>query len=487
MLKKLFALLFALFLFPLPFSSCQSEKKNSSYRLTCEYSPSEGELSGKMEFTFVNDFKETDTLCFQLYPNAYREGATFAPVSPIHRSAYYAGNSYGDITVQKVENCRSFEVGGTDKNLLFVTLNEPLSLGREITLSFTFLTRLAKVNHRLGVSEVAVNLANFYPVLCGYQAGGDFYECVYYSDGDPFYSKAANYEVSLSLPEGVTLATAGKILSQTKRDGKLLVQISAENAREFACAFSEKYKISEKSVGDITLSYYSYLSGENVSAEENSNVANEILTLAEQAITFFSKTFGAYPYSTFSLAETGFCYAGMEYPSLVYLSSSLDGELKKHTLVHETAHQWWYGGVGNNEQEYAWLDEGLSEYATALFFDAHEEYGVSKAELISSAKKAFHSFSGVFRGLFGEVDTSMNRPLSSFLSEYEYTNIAYNKGLLLFACLEDAIGQKRVLESLKKYYQENLYGEGTPERLVSCFPKEAKGIFTSFLEGTALL
>ena len=33
--------------------------------------------------------------------------------------------------------------------------------------------------------------------------------------------------------------------------------------------------------------------------------------------------------------------------------------------VHEAGHQFWYGMVGNNEFEHAWLDEGLNTFSTA--------------------------------------------------------------------------------------------------------------------------
>ena len=37
--------------------------------------------------------------------------------------------------------------------------------------------------------------------------------------------------------------------------------------------------------------------------------------------------------------------------------------------VHECGHQFWYGVVGNNEFEHAWLDEGLNTFSTARVMD----------------------------------------------------------------------------------------------------------------------
>ena len=33
--------------------------------------------------------------------------------------------------------------------------------------------------------------------------------------------------------------------------------------------------------------------------------------------------------------------------------------------MHEAGHQFWYGLVGNNEFEHAWMDEGLNTFSTA--------------------------------------------------------------------------------------------------------------------------
>ena len=46
--------------------------------------------------------------------------------------------------------------------------------------------------------------------------------------------------------------------------------------------------------------------------------------------------------------------------------------------VHEVAHQWWYGLVGNDEVHDSWLDEGLTEYSTILYYG--QRYGREEEE-----------------------------------------------------------------------------------------------------------
>lgn len=61
----------------------------------------------------------------------------------------------------------------------------------------------------------------------------------------------------------------------------------------------------------------------------------------------------------------------MEYPGVV-TAGALRGndtnfENKKRLVVHEIAHQWFYGLVSNDPYFHAWLDEGLADLATEMF------------------------------------------------------------------------------------------------------------------------
>jgi aminopeptidase N len=66
----------------------------------------------------------------------------------------------------------------------------------------------------------------------------------------------------------------------------------------------------------------------------------------------------------------------MEYPALVMISDNIGEHISyEEVIVHEVAHQWWYSLVGNDQINYGFLDEGLTEYSTILFFENNPEYG----------------------------------------------------------------------------------------------------------------
>ena len=476
---KRLSLCFALFFLVAPlslFAGCSSQKENNVYRISAQFS--ENTLTSSMQFTFYND-EETalSFLCFNLYGNAYREGAQYPPLTASQASAYYNGKSYGDMEILSVSPCKGWEVCGEDENILRVDLEKELFPEESVTVNIEYVLTLAQVEHRTGAAKRSVNLGNFYPVLCAYEEGKGFYECVYSSNGDPFYSECADYEVTLTTDAGYVAASSGQAVSATRQGGKLVTEYELKNARDFALVLSEEYELYQTQAEGVQILYYAY-------EEEN---AGQMLELLSDCISYFSDTFGDFPYKTYSAVQTGFCFGGMEYPALVYLSDSLSREEYLYTAVHETAHQWWYAAVGNNECEHAFLDEGLAEYSSYLFFSEYKEYGTDAAALLKRAHSACNALVSVQEQVFGEADTTMDRPLSEY-GGYEYVVIAYDKGMLLFDALRDAVGDSAFFSSLRRYYAQNKGKIATPASLAAAFKNAgASGVIASFVDGTAIV
>ena len=186
-------------------SACNgNENKLSRYEIYASYDESAGTVTGSVKLDFYNDTdNELSDLKFNLYGNAFREGAKFKPVSDTYKTrAYYAGESYGKMEISGVENCAGWNVGGEDENTLTVNLLTPIYPEETVTVTINYTLTLAKVNHRTGITARTVNLGNFYPILCAYTSEG-FLECPYYYCGDPFVSECANYSVTIDLPPDI--------------------------------------------------------------------------------------------------------------------------------------------------------------------------------------------------------------------------------------------------------------------------------------------
>ena len=259
--------------------------------------------------------------------------------------------------------------------------------------------------------------------------------------------------------------------------------ISADCVRDFGMVLSKNFEQKNKIYDDrVALNYYFY-------DDENSD---QTLELVEKVMTFFEEKIGEYPYSQISVVKTNFVHGGMEYPNMVLISDDVaDYETYELVIIHELLHQWWYGVVGNNQFDYGWMDEGLTEFCTVYFFEKHPEYNRTMSEMISSATQSYKTFARVYESVQGSVDTSMNRPLDEFSTEPEYVYNTYVKGTLMFSTIYDLVGENKFIDALKYYYSHNLYGIATPSTVIQCFSrgsgKNLEGIFTSFLDGKVVI
>ncbi len=463
-------------------SACEKKAEvTTRYEITAEYVPETGTLRGASKVTFENPTdNEISVLKFQLYPNAYRKDALYRPVSKTCQSvAYYAGESFGEMVISSVNGAKNWEIMGEDENILYAYLERSLFPDERVVLDIGFMVKLAKVSHRTGITQNTVNLGNFFPVLCGIKNDA-FYETVYYSDGDPFYSDCADYTVTLKTPKEYEVASTGTMVSERTLESKQEHTMSATNVRDFAIVLSDKFQTVSREVNGKTLFYYYF----------NDKNAEETLGLAADAFAYYESTFGTYPYPQYTVVQTGFCYGGMEYPALSMISDALTAEEKTRVVAHETAHQWWYAIVGSDQIENAWQDEGLAEYSALTFFESCEKYGVTREEAIAEALKEYRSYYDVYGSVLGRTDTKMTRHLKDYLSDYEYKCLAYDKAVVMLDTLRKSVGDNKFFAALKKYYHDNAFLVASTGDLVGAFEKsgaDVSGFFDSFLEGKAIL
>ena len=465
------------------FSACGTSGKNiSEYDITCSL---EGNvLTGTEKITYLNGSDNTvSEIKFNLYGNAFRQGAAYPPVSPQYASkAYPDGKSFGEMTVSNVtSNGKSLEffIEGVDKNVLTVSLGEELFPDERVSMEIEYTLSLANVIARTGCNDKTINLANFYPILCAYDEDG-FYECVYYPNGDPFYSDCADYTVTLTADSEYVVAASGKVICSSEKDGKRTSTYKIEKARSFAFVLSKEFEsVTDESTGtDIIYYYY-----------DDANPEKSI-EYAVKSVKLFNEKYGRYVYPVYSVVQTKFIQGGMEFPALVMISDDLESAAYGEVIVHETAHQWWQTAVGNNEIKYGFLDEGLAEYSVVVFYENYPEYSYTRENLISSTEKTYKIFCSVYDKLFGNVDTTMLRALNEYSGEYEYVNIAYIKSCIMYDYLRTTIGDERFFRGLKNYYSQFCYKNAEPYDIVGVFEKigaDANGFFQSFYDGKVII
>ncbi|MCH5165930.1 MAG: M1 family metallopeptidase [Clostridiales bacterium] len=483
MRKKLTAIILAAAL-ALSLLGCAAPEKiqRSKYTIKAELS-NDYTLNSSVVCDYVNNndvpLKE---LWFHLYPNAYRSGAKYSPV-PSNRiaEAYPDGRSYSvlDVTSVKV-NGKPVEITltGEDENILSVALGRTLDPAEKISVAIDYTVKLPKVKHRFGYTDKSVNLANFYPIACMYRNGA-FVADPYYSTGDPFFSDCADYSVTLTVPNKFEGAFTGTVKSKTSGESATTYNVEAKNVRDFAAVLGEYQKMSGLA-GDVIVNYLYYNDGDPERA----------LNTAIDAVKIFGNLFGAYPYKEYTVVQTGFLQGGMEYPCLSMISDAYSGDAKLDIIVHETAHQWWYGVVGNDEVKYSWLDEGLAEYSTMMFYEHSEGYNYTFNAKRADALGAYILYCETYKDN-GMGDTSMTRAINEYEGETEYSYLVYVKGALMLDDVRNTVGTNSFISGLKRYYSENKYGIAEPQNLIGAMEKSSKRslneLFDSWLEGNVKL
>ena len=149
----------------------------------------------------------------------------------------------------------------------------------------------------------------------------------------------------------------------------------------------------------------------------------------------------------------------MEYPTFITAGSAwlfnfwpFDRiRLVEEVTVHEFGHQFWYGMVGNNEFEEAWLDEGLNTWSTGKAMVA--AYGADATIL-------------EFLGLrMGERDVNRasndragryNRVLAKsweYTPPGDYGFYSYYKPALALTTLEGYLGEQTMARVMRTYHE----------------------------------
>lgn len=456
----------------LPVSSCRKQEKKTACALDLNFDEEKGIINGKAAYKFVNATNSVlSEVVFNLYPNVF-DGKNDIFKSDKKTAMFYAGESLGRIKISSVTS------GGlplvfsfSEDNLLLKVATDKIYPDDEKEIGIEFTTMLPKADHRLGITENVVNLADFYPTLCKLTENGFVYPG-YCGAGDPFFADCIDFSASISVPSSYTAACSGEPTKTVIDGDRTNYSFEMKNGRYFALALSDRFNVSAVKSGDTDIYYYS--------AGENEGRLEEV----KNCFGFYEKSFGAYPYKTFSVAETGLDLLGAEFSGMCFINEKAEADEKTRAALHETAHEWWGMAMGTDQINEAFLDEGLSEYSVYLYYLSSGKTEQAK-QMIDAAKAAYKSFFDINSIFTGNVNTAMNRPLKDFKSEAEYVAIAYDKSLIMFTELEKTVGEKKNISNMKKLYSDNKFGICTATELIKAFGR--KEYFDSFITGKVIV
>ena len=433
--------------------------KNTFYDIRCEYFDT-GVVTFDEQVTFTSPCDGLNEAVFNVYAlNSAKKGEGFD------------GGEYGCVRFLAV-TAGGGEAGYTvSDESVKIRLKKTYSSGEKVNVRLKMAVTLPYGDDRYSLTDGTVNLGNVFPTLAVYD-GEKFVFTKSVGYGDPFFTDVADYHVEMTLPSTFVAAASAYPRSLDVGEDKTRYIYDIKGVRDFAFALSNKYNVKSEKWGDKSINYYYYAD----------DTPEETVLTAVKCLEYFSDAFGAYPYDVYSIAQTAFSAGGMEYPLLCYLNDKLSKKDYLYALVHETAHQWWYAVVGNDQISESYLDESLAEYSTYLFFDEHTEYGINGNDVIKGALSAANVCENAVLANDKDFIPAVKGTLESFKSEYIYVNMVYNKGLIMMRSAEKAVGRNKIKNALKKYYAKNAFKKADTEEFLSCMG-EAAPVVRSFLDG----
>lgn len=218
-----------------------------------------------------------------------------------------------------------------------------------------------------GYSDRQVNFVDWYPFIVPYISGQGWVLHNPWFYGEHLVYDVADFDVTVTFTDGTTpqIAASGAEVtagSETSRKFEL------DAGRTFALSISTDYKVATQTVGDVKVfAYYFAFYDEEGEA---------LLQATAQALQVFSEKFGPYPHKTLTAVQGDF-NDGMEFSGFYFISRDYfnlyDGTPKNYLIAigaHETAHQWWFDAVANDQGIEPWLDEALATYSEVIYYES---------------------------------------------------------------------------------------------------------------------
>lgn len=441
----------------------------AKYNMDLDFNANTKTLTGSEEVNIKNSTStDLKNIVFHLYPDSYNKKETMPSQVGISSTQNLTEAQKGDISISKVLVNGKQANFTQDNQVLKISLDDNFKSNEDMKVYIEFKLKLPMSTSRLGYIDNDVSLTNWYPILSMYnEKENKWDENTFNVVGESNYSDVGDYNVNLKVPKNYVVASTGKEAEKSSEKDTKIMNLNASNVRDFIIIMSPNYKVLSKEIDGIKVNSY-YISKPG---EDDSATAQNVLDSAVGAVKFFSQQFGKYPYDELDLMETHLSGGAMEYPQIIQMpmyaqkiqnssNGSRDDDISyedsfiSEAAVHEVGHQWWYVTVGNNEFKEPFLDESITAFSTAYYFEktAGEYSSNSIIPMISSYNGAnigriasLYKFPSIASG----VDKFDNDSTGA-----GYNLVIYGKGALLMQDLRKRVGDAAFLNIMQTYFKE---------------------------------
>ncbi len=366
-------------------------QQDVAYTIDARVNEANHQVNATQELVYTNNSPDTlRYVFFHLFQNAFIKGSYTHQLEEANhtkpRLGRYEAQGLG-ITVEDLKADGQAVSTEMDNTILKVHLPRPLLPGSKVTFSMKFNTYFDRggTRRRMQMYDawgfMHYNGCQWFPKICVYDAkfGWDTQQHL----GKEFYGDFGSYKVSLDFAANYIVEATGmlqnreEVLPKALREKLDLKNFArkpwnekpseiipyqkgerkkwifyGENIHDFAFTADPSYRLRTE--------YWNGIECVAIAQEPHASGWQNGAALVAEIIKTFSLNYGMYHYPKMVAADAN---DGMEYPMITMDGGSEPGY--RGLLVHEIAHNWFYGMVGSNETYRAALDEGFTQFLTA--------------------------------------------------------------------------------------------------------------------------
>lgn len=492
------------------------------------------ELNAFETIQYINNSPDTlHYIYFHLWPNGYQNNKTELAKQLFNSNGKQ--KLFNDSELSGYIDSLDFKVDGQQVqwNLLpgktdicQLWLKKGLKHGDTIVITTPFYVKIPKgVTSRLGHIGESYQISQWYPKPAVYDKYG-WHQMSYLDQGE-FYSEFGSFDVSITLPDNYIVGSTGNL--QNEKEAEMLNKLAADtswlstldykdddfppsskqlktlrytanNIHDFAWFADKRFHLLK---GKVKLPD----SGREVTTwvmltNQQAEIWKDAISYVNNAITYFSKWNGEYPYQSFTAVQSALNAGdGMEYPGITVIGMAKDAYTLDEVIAHEIGHSWYYSAIGSDERRYPFMDESITSSNEVRYMN--ERYPQKKLwqVYLNNRKLArfFHIDKMPVRQMLefewmAQARENLEQPINLVSEDYttlNYSLIIYNKAGAGFKYLRSYLGDSIYDSAMQDYYRNWKFKHPQPDDLRNSFEsstgKNLTWFFSDFIGTTKRL
>lgn len=483
-------------------------------------------LYGFEKLTYVNNSPDQLSYIYMhIWPNAYRDNNTALGRQLKENGElffYYAKDEdrgYIDSLNWEVDGQMTpAEIDFQNPDIVKLILAQPLMPGGQVVITTPFRVKIpsGKIS-RMGHIGQQYQITQWYPKPAVYDVNG--WNPIPYLDQGEFYSEYGTYDVNITLPKNYILGATGDIVDNPeevafmneqaaktkdikeydKKDDNFpassvemkTVHFHQENVHDFAWFCDKRYHVLK---GEVELPH----TGRKVTTwvlftNQYAFLWKDAIEYVNDALFYYSKWNGDYEYKQCTAVDGALSAGGgMEYPNITVIGAANSPGMLETVIMHEVGHNWFYGMLGSNERQHAWMDEGINSAnelrynetkypGGALVGGKNGPNGIAKAFDLSR----YHQKAQYYQLYALSARQGVDQPCEMHATKYttlNYGAIVYSKTAVVFDYLRGYLGDSLYDKCFQTYFDRWHFKHPQPSDIRSVFEEVANRNLSWFFD-----